>query len=75
MDAPSREEPNVETESKETLPPDTGELVTATACQWVASPEGKRVVAKRLERARTMAAEFQQAQQIDPSILNKPVTL
>lgn len=45
-----------------------------SAKQWVVSDEGQRAVQSSLERARTLAAKFREAEVVDPDILGKPVS-
>jgi hypothetical protein len=46
-----------------------------SAGQWVASPEGQRVVESKLARARDISAQFREAERVEPDILHKPVSL
>jgi hypothetical protein len=49
--------------------------VAKAARQWVGSTQGQQAVESGLKRAQDMAAQFREAQRIDPEILRKPISL
>ena len=52
-----------------------GEQLVQSAKEWVESPEGQLALRSALEQAARTAAEFREAQRIDPDLLHKPVTI
>jgi len=42
--------------------------------QWVTSPDGQNTIAANLQRAHALAAQFREAERVDPESLRKPIT-
>jgi hypothetical protein len=48
---------------------------TENVRQWVTSPAGQNAIATSLKRAHVLAAQFREAERVDPESLRKPITL
>ncbi|HLK58538.1 MAG TPA: hypothetical protein VKU00_18355 [Chthonomonadaceae bacterium] len=48
---------------------------TESVRQWIMSPEGQDTIVAGLQKAHRLAAQFREAQRVDPEILYKPITL
>jgi hypothetical protein len=60
---------------KSVLSLERADEIADTVRKWLDTPEGKRAVRHGLERARGLAAQFSEAQRVDPDVLKEPVTL
>ncbi len=47
---------------------------TESVQRWVASPEGLDAIAASLQRAHALAAQFREAERVDPESLHTPLT-
>jgi len=60
--------------AKPVLSRENAAQIAEAVAAWVVTPEGQREIAEGLREAQEMAAQFREAQRVDPQLLRKPVT-